>query len=221
MLKSNPIEYQFKLDENGLIPAIAQDVRDGQVLMMAWMNREAFDKTLATGQAYFWSRSRQTLWRKGETSGNTMEVISIDLDCDSDVLLLKVKPAGPACHTGARSCFYTSIAGRSDAPPHTDQTDANLHPPFSLQSLFTTIKDRQDHPKAGSYTNQLFSRGEDEIVKKIGEEAVEIILAAKGQGDQRLIEEIADLTYHTLVLLASRGLNPGDVLAELNDRHRS
>lgn len=218
MLQFNRSDVQLKLDEKGLIPAIVQDAGDGQILMMAWMNQEAYEKTLQTGQAHFWSRSRQALWRKGETSGNTLEVISIQLDCDSDVLLLAVNAVGPACHTGARSCFYTQIAARQQA--RIEQPDSRAQPGFSLQTLYGLLKDRQDHPKAGSYTNQLLAQGEDEMVKKIGEEAVEIILAAKGQGDQRLIEEIADLAYHTLVLLVARGLSPDDILAVLERRHR-
>jgi phosphoribosyl-ATP pyrophosphohydrolase/phosphoribosyl-AMP cyclohydrolase len=220
MLHFKQSDFQLSLDEKGLIPAIVQEAGDGQVLMMAWMNQEAFDKTLETGQAHFWSRSRKALWRKGETSGNTLQVISIHLDCDSDTLLLKVKAAGPACHTGARSCFYTQIAGVPEVSLHEVQAGAQTQSTFSLETLYMTLKDRREYPKAGSYTNQLLTQGEDEIVKKIGEEAVEIILAAKSQGEQRLIEEVADLTYHTMVLLVSRGLSPDDILVELGKRHR-
>jgi len=211
-------DINLRFNTKGLIPAIAQASRDGRVLMMAWMNQQAFDKTLETGQAHFWSRSRQKLWRKGETSGNTLQVRSIQLDCDSDVLLLEVEAAGPACHTGARSCFFTTIATHSEP---VSKKRENLEPEagFSLESLYQTLLDRQRNPKPGSYTNQLLTQGEDEIVKKIGEEAVEIILAAKGQGNPRLVEEIADLTYHTLVLMVLRGLAPNDILAELDRRH--
>jgi phosphoribosyl-ATP pyrophosphohydrolase/phosphoribosyl-AMP cyclohydrolase len=220
MLQSNSSGIQLKFNQQGLIPAIVQDAGDGQVLMLAWMNRVAFEKTIETGQAYFWSRSRNELWRKGATSGNILQVSSILLDCDSDTLLLKVEAAGPACHTGARSCFYTQIADSARSSLGSAQPDQRSEADFSLEALYTTLRDRLDNPKPGSYTNQLLSQGEDEIVKKIGEEAVEIILAAKGQGDQRLIEEIADLTYHTLVLLVSRGLSPDDILTELFSRHR-
>ena len=211
-------DINLRFNTKGLIPAIAQASRDGRVLMMAWMNQQAFDKTLETGQAHFWSRSRQKLWRKGETSGNTLQVRSIQLDCDSDVLLLEVEAAGPACHTGARSCFFTTIATHSEP---VSKKRENLEPEvgFNLESLYQTLLDRQRNPKPGSYTNQLLTQGEDEIVKKIGEEAVEIILAAKGQGNPRLVEEIADLTYHTLVLMVLRGLAPNDILAELDRRH--
>ena len=188
--------------------------------MVAWMNQIAFDKTLATGQAHFWSRSRQELWRKGETSGNTLTVISIHLDCDSDTLLLKVSAAGPACHTGANSCFFTPLAKAAEgfSPAKSEQFIQSTGS-FSLTTLYHILLDRQENPRPGSYTHQLLTQGEDEIVKKIGEEAVEIILAAKGQGNERLIEEVADLTYHTLVLLVSRGLSPSHILAELAQRH--
>ena len=211
-------DINLRFNRKGLIPAIAQASNDGRVLMMAWMNQQAFDKTLETGQAHFWSRSRQKLWRKGETSGNTLQVRSIQLDCDSDALLLEVEAAGPACHTGARSCFFTTIATHSE-PVSTSRENLEPEAGINLESLFQTLLDRQRNPKPGSYTNQLLNQGEDEIVKKIGEEAVEIILAAKGQGNPRLIEEIADLTYHTLVLLVLRGLAPNDILAELDRRH--
>ena len=211
-------DIHLRFNKKGLIPAIAQASSDGRVLMMAWMNQQAFDKTLETGQAHFWSRSRHKLWRKGETSGNTLQVRSIQLDCDSDVLLLEVEANGPACHTGARSCFFTTIAANSE-PVSTSREHHEPGAGFTLESLYQTLLDRQRNPKPGSYTNQLLTQGEDEIVKKIGEEAVEIILAAKSQGNPRLIEEIADLTYHTLVLLVLRGLAPNDILAELARRH--
>jgi phosphoribosyl-AMP cyclohydrolase / phosphoribosyl-ATP pyrophosphohydrolase len=227
MLHSLTTDYTLKLNDQGLIPAIVQAVDDGKVLMMAWMNQEAFNKTIETGQAHFWSRSRQKLWRKGETSGNFLQVASILLDCDSDTLLLQVDAAGPACHTGNRSCFFTPLAESVEVPSavkpeayRTSQSETNKAPTgFNLGTLYDILIDRQKNPRPGSYTQQLLSQGEDEILKKIGEEAVEIILAAKGQGDQRLIEELADITYHSLVLLVSRDLTPGDILAELARRH--
>ena len=219
MPTTSTAEYNLQFNAQGLLPAIVQDAGNGQVLMLAWMNQEAFDKTLETGQVHFWSRSRDELWRKGATSGNTMQVKSIHLDCDSDALLLSVEAAGPACHTGARSCFFTPIATQDASSPPESPIGEPAGSDFSLDTLFRALLDRQQNPRPGSYTNQLLSQGEDEIVKKIGEEAVEIILAAKGQGDQRLIEEVSDLTYHTLVLLVSRGLKPDDIIAELARRH--
>ena len=228
MLQSLTQDYQLKLNAQGLIPAIAQAVGSGEVLMMAWMNEEAFQKTLATGQAHFWSRSRNTLWRKGATSGNILRVVSIHLDCDSDTLLLAVEAAGPACHTGAPSCFFTELASRPEArqdtlpafkKPAGPGPDQLRPSSFSIEVLHKFLIERQENPQPGSYTHQLLTQGEDEILKKIGEEAIEIILAAKSQGDQRLIEELADITYHSLVLLVSRGLAPADILAELARRH--
>ena len=200
-----------KFDEHGLIPAILQDAQSGQVLMLAWMNAQALQQTQQTGQAHFWSRSRQELWHKGATSGNFQPVEEIRIDCDGDALLLRVHPAGPACHTGEPSCFYRTLSG---------QEPGEKNQGFSLDALFRTILSRRTDPTPGSYTASLFAKGEDEIVKKVGEEAVEVILAAKGQGDQRLIEEIADLTYHVLVLLAQHNLSPDDIQAELARRHR-
>jgi phosphoribosyl-ATP pyrophosphohydrolase/phosphoribosyl-AMP cyclohydrolase len=220
MLQSLTSDYQLNFNDQGLIAAIAQSVEDGEVLMLAWMNQQAFDKTIETGQAHFWSRSRQKLWRKGETSGNLLQVTSISLDCDSDTVLLKVKADGPACHTGARSCFFTPVANSTEPQFAAQSETSQLQPAsFSLDTLYDILIERQKHPRPGSYTQRLLLQGEDEILKKIGEEAVEIILAAKSQGDQRLIEEIADITYHSLVLLVSRGLSPGDILAELARRH--
>jgi phosphoribosyl-ATP pyrophosphohydrolase/phosphoribosyl-AMP cyclohydrolase len=213
-------------DERGLAPTIVQDAETGQVLMLAWMNTEALQKTLETGEAHFWSRSRQALWHKGATSGNVQRVVDVRLDCDADALLLRVHPAGPACHTGEVSCFFQALGvvqdegagnlGEEGKPQRTAQPEAM----FSLHSLYEVIRDRRDHPSPGSYTAALFAKGEDEIVKKVGEEAVEVILAAKSQGVQRLVEEVSDLAYHLLVLLAAKGLSPSQIEAELARRHR-
>ena len=200
-----------KFNEQGLIPAILQDADTGQVLMLAWMNAEALQLTQQTGEAHFWSRSRQELWHKGATSGNYQQVEEIHLDCDGDALLLRVHPTGPACHTGEQSCFYRTLSKQEILKEASN---------FSIDSLFHTILSRRIDPSLGSYTAALFAKGEDEIVKKVGEESVEVILAAKGQGDQRLVEEIADLTYHVLVLLAQHNLTPEDIQAELARRHR-
>jgi phosphoribosyl-AMP cyclohydrolase / phosphoribosyl-ATP pyrophosphohydrolase len=191
-------------DKNSLLPAVVQDADSGQVLMLAYMNEEAYRLTIETRQTHFWSRSRQTLWHKGAESGNVQPVVEIRLDCDRDAILLKVKPDGPACHTGAVSCFFQEP----------------FVPAFSLQNLYELICQRRDNPSPGSYTASLFEHGEDEIAKKLGEEAIEVILASKGQGNQRLVEELADLTYHALVLLAQNGLQPADIRAELARRHK-
>jgi len=196
-------------NEQGLVPAIVQDSRTGAVLMMAWMNAEAWQRTLETLEAHFWSRSRNALWRKGETSGNTMRVTGMGLDCDGDTVLLQVIPAGPACHTGERTCFFNPVAGEP-APSSRG----------FLQILDSVIRGRKESPKEGSYTNRLFSEGTGKIAQKVGEESAEVIVAALDQSDERLVAEAADLIYHTLVLLAQRGLRLADVEAELERRHR-
>jgi phosphoribosyl-ATP pyrophosphohydrolase/phosphoribosyl-AMP cyclohydrolase len=196
-------------NDQGLVPAIAQDSRTGEVLMLAWMNGEAWQKTLETRDAYFWSRERKALWRKGETSGNTMRVAEIRLDCDADAVLLKVIPAGPACHTSERSCFFNHIAGEEEN-----------FPGGFLRHLEAVIADRKTNPEEGSYTSALFGEGLNKIAQKVGEESTETIVAALGQTDDRVVGETADLLYHTLVLLAARGLTLSDVEAELERRHK-
>lgn len=220
----------LRFDDRGLITAVVQDARTAQVLMVAWMNAEALALTRATGEAHFWSRSRQALWHKGGTSGNVQRVVELRVDCDGDTLLLLVEPAGPACHTGQVSCFYrTWPAQDGDLPSPAGAVDSRT-PPASqpamenemadrIDELFAVIRDRKANPRPGSYTNALLS-DQDENLKKIGEEAIEVVLAAKSQGDQRLLEETADLIYHTLVLLAARDLTWSDVTAELARRRR-
>jgi phosphoribosyl-ATP pyrophosphohydrolase/phosphoribosyl-AMP cyclohydrolase len=173
------------------------------------MNAEAWRKTLETRDAYFWSRERKTLWRKGETSGNTMKVGEVRLDCDADAVLLRVIPAGPACHTGERSCFFNHIAG-----------EEKNYPGGFLRHLETVIADRKANPEEGSYTSALFGEGLNKISQKVGEESTETIVAALGQSDDRVVSEVADLMYHTLVLLAARGLTLADVERELERRHK-
>jgi phosphoribosyl-ATP pyrophosphohydrolase/phosphoribosyl-AMP cyclohydrolase len=189
---------------DGLLPVVAQDRRSGDVLMVAWANAEALAKTAATGDAWFWSRSRGTLWRKGETSGNVLRVVSARTDCDRDTLLLVVEPEGPACHTGARTCFGDDTA-----------TAAGV-----LDELRRVIEERRTSGDAASYTARLLSQGPDKALKKIGEEATEVVLAAKGESDERLAEEAADLVYHLLVALAARGLPPERFLDVLKARRR-
>jgi phosphoribosyl-ATP pyrophosphohydrolase/phosphoribosyl-AMP cyclohydrolase len=208
-------EIAIRFDGRGLVPAVVQDAATGQVLMVAWMNEEALQRTRETGQAHFWSRSRQELWHKGATSGNTMNVRDLLVDCDADTLLLQVDPAGPACHTGNGSCFFRNSGVFDGSPVRRDVGGEQV-----LHSLFATILERQASRTPGSYTARLLDSGEDEILKKVGEEAMEVILAAKGQGDERLTAEVADLLYHLLVLLAARGLDLGDVEAELVRRRR-
>jgi len=211
----NDDEPQIRFDQRGLVPAVVQDAAGGEVLMLAWMNDEALRLTRETGQAHFWSRSRGELWHKGASSGNVMRVREIRVDCDADTLLLLVDPAGPACHTGRPSCFYRRLGGPA-APPLPAPPEGG----GALAALFATILDRQVNPRPGSYTARLLAAGEDEILKKVGEEAMEVILAAKGQGDERLVAEAADLLYHLLVLLAARGLDLAGVEAELVRRRR-
>jgi phosphoribosyl-ATP pyrophosphohydrolase/phosphoribosyl-AMP cyclohydrolase len=194
-------------DNDGLVPVIVQDAQTGQVLMLAYANAEAVDRTVQTGEAHFWSRSRQELWRKGAVSGNTQRIVEIWVDCDGDALLYRALPAGPACHTGHRSCFYRTLSG----------TTVVEEPPV-LTRLETIIADRRDHPREGSYTAKLFAAGENEIAKKVGEEAIEVVVAAKGETGERLVYELADLVYHILVLLSGRGLSWADVEAELARR---
>jgi phosphoribosyl-AMP cyclohydrolase / phosphoribosyl-ATP pyrophosphohydrolase len=209
--------------ETGLVPAIVQDRTDGRVLMLGWIDREALAATLATGEVHFHSRSRDRLWRKGETSGNVLRLHSIDLDCDGDALLLTVDPAGPTCHRGTRSCFDG---------PGSDAHDS-LQGFAWLETLWTTIADRAASRPGGSYTSSLLAGGVDMVGRKVTEEATEVLLAAKDDavaqnaGANRdgsriaLAGEAADLVFHTLVLLAERGLQPAAVLRVLRERHQA
>jgi phosphoribosyl-ATP pyrophosphohydrolase/phosphoribosyl-AMP cyclohydrolase len=225
----NNERIEIRFDREGLVPAVLQDACNGAVLMVAWMNQEALRLTQETGQAHFWSRSRKTLWHKGATSGSFMNVREILVDCDADTLLMKVDPEGAACHTGERSCFYrelqppcksTWIRDTGESAGAAQPTDQPHDEGDILRELFAVILDRQANRPPDSYTAQLLDAGEDEILKKVGEEAMEVVLAAKGQGDERLVSEIADLTYHLLVLLAARRLDLVDVQAELVKRRR-
>lgn len=196
MRSPDPVALTF--DASGLIVAIVQDAATGTVLMVAYMDREALARTVETGEAHFRSRSRQTLWKKGETSGNLLHVESIQADCDGDALLLSVRPAGPACHTGNRSCF--------------------AEPAILIDQLEATIADRKAARPAGSYTAQLFDSGRPAILRKLGEEAIEVLVAADHESDNALVHEVADLWYHAMVLLEERGINSAAVLRELADR---
>ena len=201
---------EFKTDENGLIPCITQDYKTGEVLQLAYMNQESFEATCATGKMTYFSRSRQELWCKGETSGHYQYVKELRLDCDHDTVLAKVHQVGAACHTGARSCFFNELAKKEYN---------NTNPLTILNEVFATIEDRKKNPKEGSYTNYLFDKGIDKILKKCGEEATEIVIAAKNPDVWELKYEIADFLYHMMVLMAECGLTWDDVVRELANRH--
>lgn len=200
---------EFKLNNDGLIPVITQDYKTGEVLMLAYMNEEAYNRTVTERKMIYYSRSRKCLWLKGETSGHFQYVKDLLLDCDKDTLLAKVLQVGPACHTGNKSCFYTGLLNKEYK-----QTD----PYRILQNVYGVIKDRKKNPKEGSYTNYLFDKGIDKILKKCGEEATEIIIAAKNPNSDELRYEIADFLYHLMVLMAEYGLDWEDITAELADR---
>ncbi len=200
---------QFKTDQNGLVPVIVQDYKTAEVLMLAYMNEEAFEMTVNTGKMTYFSRSRQSLWVKGETSGHYQYVKSLKLDCDNDTILAKVAQVGVACHTGAKSCFFQDLVTRK-------QKETNAY--SVLTELYDVIMDRKVNKKEGSYTNYLFEKGIDKILKKCGEEAAEIIIAAKNPDKEELKYEIADFLYHMLVLMAEKGLDLDDIMLELANR---
>ncbi len=195
----------LKFDEKGLIPAIVTDSRTGKVLMLAYMNRESLEITLKEERTCFFSRSRNELWRKGETSGNVQTVVSIATDCDYDTLLVSVIPAGPACHTGNESCFFNTIIENAGD--------------FSVEGLMELIIGRKIDKKEGSYTTYLFEKGRDKILKKVGEEATEVIIGAKADDKAETIYELADLMYHAMVLMADMDITVDDIMKELASRH--
>lgn len=199
----------LKFDEKGLIPAIIQDSNTKEVLMMAYMNKESLKLSIEKGETYFFSRSRNELWHKGETSGNTQKIKSISYDCDCDTLLMQVEPNGPACHTGNISCFYRDIYDINE------QTDTV----FVLDMLYKRIKDRKNNPVEESYTNYLFDKGIDKILKKIGEESTEVILAVKNNSNEEIIYETADLVYHMLVMMVDKGIKLEDIYGEIGKRY--
>jgi len=198
----------LKYNSDGLIPAIITDAADGAVLMLGYMNAESLGITLEQKKVCFFSRSRQKLWLKGETSGNFLNVVSIKTDCDADTLLITAKPEGPTCHTGARSCFFEDI-----------YEDENAEQAFCLDDLMKLIEGRKTNPKEGSYTTYLFEKGIDKILKKVGEECTEVIIAGKGGDRAEAIFEIADLTYHVMVMMTEMGISIDEVRAELASRH--
>ncbi len=199
----------FKLDANGLIPVIVQDYITDEVLMLAYMNEEAYNKTIATGRMTYYSRSRSELWRKGDTSGHVQYVKDLSIDCDKDTILAKVHQIGAACHTGNKSCFYTNLVKKEYK---------DMNPLHVFLDVYEVILDRRKNPKEGSYTNYLFDKGIDKILKKCGEEATEIVIAAKNPGAEELRYEIADYLYHLMVLMAQCGLDWEDITTELAHR---
>ncbi|MEH7107775.1 bifunctional phosphoribosyl-AMP cyclohydrolase/phosphoribosyl-ATP diphosphatase HisIE [Bacillus sp. JJ1764] len=201
---------EVKFDEKGLVPAIIQDAETLEVLTLAYMNKESLGKSLETGETWFYSRSRQELWHKGATSGNTQAVVSIKYDCDQDALLVLVSPKGPACHTGAVSCFSEGVSGRIES-----LADYRI-----LQTLEKVILQREQERPEGAYTTYLFEKGVDKILKKVGEEAAEVIIAAKNRDEEELKWEAADLLYHLQVLLVEQGLPFKEVLQTLEERHK-
>ncbi|MBQ2272900.1 MAG: bifunctional phosphoribosyl-AMP cyclohydrolase/phosphoribosyl-ATP diphosphatase HisIE [Clostridia bacterium] len=197
----------LKFDEQGLIPAIVVDAKTKDVLTLAYMNRESLEISIREQKTCFWSRSRQELWRKGETSGNYQHIVSITADCDRDALTVLVEKDGPACHLGEESCFHNPVF-------ESDERHA-----FSLQSLMTLIEGRKIEKKEGSYTTYLFEKGIDKILKKVGEECTEVIIASKADDKKETIYEIADLTYHVMVLMIEMGISLEDIHDELASRH--
>lgn len=198
---------KLKFDENGLIPAIVVDVHTKDVLTLAYMNKESLQITLEKGCTCFWSRSRQKLWLKGETSGNYQHVVSITADCDKDALVVKVEKDGPACHTGAESCFFN--------PVYINEEKSE----FSLRGLYALLEGRKKDMPQGSYTTYLFEKGLDKILKKIGEESTEVIIAAHAKDKKETVYEIADLAYHVMVMMVENGITVDDVQKELASRH--
>ena len=197
---------KLKFDEKGLIPAIVVDAQTNQVLTLAYMNEESLKISMEKKLTCFWSRSRQELWLKGETSGNYQHIVSITADCDYDALVVKVTKEGPACHLGEESCFHNPLLGEENAP-------------FRLEGLYDLLMDRKATLPEGSYTTYLFQKGLDKILKKVGEESTEVIIAGKAEDKAETIYEIADLTYHVLVLMAEMGITVEDIKKELASRH--
>lgn len=198
---------ELKFDSNGLIPAIVVDAATKQVLTLAYMNRESLAISMERGLTCFWSRSRQALWLKGETSGNYQHIVSITADCDKDALVIKVEPDGPACHTGEISCFHNPVF------------ESQTRQEFSYQGLYALLEGRKRDLPQGSYTTYLFQKGLDKILKKVGEECTEVIIAAKAEDRAETVYEIADLAYHVMVLMAQQGITLEEIQKELASRH--
>ena len=198
---------QLKFDEKGLIPAIVVDAQSKKVLTLAYMNRESLEISMNEGRTCFWSRSRQELWRKGETSGNVQHIVDVTADCDRDALVIRVNKTGPACHLGTDSCFNSPVFSSGAAEP------------FSVNGLYALLEGRRETLPEGSYTTYLFQKGIDKILKKVGEECTEVIIAGKAGDKRETVYEIGDLMYHVMVLMVEMGISVDDVLAELASRH--
>ena len=203
----------LKFDASGLIPAVVQNIETNEVLMVAYMNADTIKQTLETGRATFWSRSRQEVWVKGDTSGNYMYVKEVRVDCDCDCLVVLVNPAGPACHTGNRSCFFRKIEDGKLVEDAKEQTKTDV---FAREQA--VVMDRKEHPEEGSYTNYLFDKGEDKILKKVGEEAAEVVIAGKNRDKDEISYETADLSYHLTVMLVDNGMTWEDIYKEMERR---
>jgi len=204
---------QIKFNENGLVPVIVQDVSSGQVLMLAYANKDAIQKTIDSGKSHFWSRSREKLWMKGEESGNVQDIKELYYDCDIDTMLYLVQQTGVACHTGERTCFYRSLDGDKETPTFGSSDSSK-----TLDEVYEVILDRKLNPKDGSYVSGLFEKGLDKILKKIGEEAGETIIGAKNGDKKEIIYETADLWFHSMIVLSYFGITPNDIYDELGRR---
>jgi phosphoribosyl-AMP cyclohydrolase / phosphoribosyl-ATP pyrophosphohydrolase len=213
MTSSKELSRKIKFSGEGLIPAIIQDHRDGAVLMMAYMTQNALDRTIRTGQVHFWSRSRKRLWHKGATSGNFMAVKEIRIDCDGDALLFLVEPEGPACHTGQWSCFFRGIKNGKIC-----RFTPSVARAVILEQIYDVILDRKRNPKSNSYVSSLLKSGLDRILKKIGEESGELIIGSKNNRHSEIIWEVADLWFHTLILLGHHDIAPSEIYQELMKR---
>jgi phosphoribosyl-ATP pyrophosphohydrolase/phosphoribosyl-AMP cyclohydrolase len=207
---------EIKFDEHGLVPVIVQDAKTRQVLTLAYMNAESLKRTIETNETWFWSRSRSSLWHKGETSGHTQRVVDILVDCDSDALIVLVKPNGPACHTGEQSCFHNALQEAGSMYEKLAEKEPELG--VVLNDLYALVESRKRDRPEGSYTTYLFDQGLDKILKKVGEESSETIIAAKNQDRGVLVEEASDLLYHLIVLMVERGLTLEQIRDELVSR---
>ncbi|MDQ6422763.1 bifunctional phosphoribosyl-AMP cyclohydrolase/phosphoribosyl-ATP diphosphatase HisIE [Paenibacillus sp. LHD-117] len=216
----NELKAAIKWSGDGLVPAIVQDAQSKEVLMLAYMNEESLERSIASGSTWFWSRSRGELWNKGATSGHTQRIVSMSYDCDGDTLLVRVEQQGPACHTGRYSCFYNAIELESGAEEQAREEEEGSSDRFGiLGKLETIIAQRHAERPAGAYTTYLFDKGVDKILKKVGEESAEVIIAAKNQDNDELRSEASDLLFHLMVLLRDRGLPLDDIMSELKGRH--
>lgn len=212
---------KIKWDEAGLVPAVVQDVQSKEVLMLAYMNKESLQLSVESGVTWFWSRSRNELWNKGATSGHTQRIVSMAYDCDGDTLLVKVEQKGPACHTGSYSCFFNPVEvnGNAASASSSEAMKASEDRFAALGQLESVIAERYAERPEGSYTTYLFDKGVDKVLKKVGEEASEVIIAAKNQDNDELRSEVGDLIFHLMVLLRERGLPLDDVISEISSRH--